>query len=185
MFRYLFNVTLATLTVTALAAPAQARDLSASRALHEEGLALATRIENVGLQLQLHADRLTALARNTALSRESHLERLEAAMVLLREDLLPALQQLEQIQDGLPDWKQKSVQQLRAASDRVSAHLAAATATALAEQRMAPALNEAYQVHVSAAARHVETLVATSDAAGSYLLGRLKAADLSLMSLVG
>lgn len=185
MFRHLFNAATAGLMVAVVATSAQANDLATSRALHEEGLALTAHIEDVSRQIQFHANRLSDLARSTSVSRESHIEHLETTMGLLRQDLLPKLRRLEAIQDSLPDWKQKSVQQLRESADRVTAHLAAALKVTVTEPRVAPALNAAYQVHVSAATRHVETLIATSDATSSYLLGRLKVADLSLLPLVG
>lgn len=182
MFRHLTTVAVASLLVTA---SAQARDLSASRALHEEGALLSARIEGISRQIQSHTDRLTRLARHTSIQGDSHTEGLEEARLLVRRNLLPALKRLEEIQGALPEWKQKSVARMRESADGLSAHLTAAGATKAAEPGLSPAMNLAYRAHVEAAARYTEVLTATSDATSGYLLGRLKAADAGLFPLIG
>ncbi len=184
MFRQLTTTAAATLLVTSLAASAQARDLDTNRALHEEAALLTARIEDISSQIQAHTDQLADLARNVSLARETHAARLEAARAAVRRDLRPAVQRLEEIQYALPAWKQKGVERLRESADRLSAHLAAATATKWADPRLPPGMNDAYQAHLSAAAHHVEALIATSDAASGYLHGRLKAADAHLIPLL-
>lgn len=185
MFRSLTTTAAATLLVTSLAASAQARDLSASRALHEEAALLTARIEGISSGIQGHTDRLTNLARNVSMSMETHAEHLQEVRLAVSRDLHPALQRLEEIQNALPAWKQKSVERLRESANRLSAHLAAAAATKLGDPRLPPGMNNAYQAHLSAAAQHVEALIAISDAASSYLRGRLKAADTGLFPLIG
>lgn len=174
-----------TLLLSGAAASAQARDLDFDMALHQEAARLTARVETVSREIQFHADWLTTRGQNVSLSRESHAEHLATAHLLVDRDLRPALEQLEALQAALPEWKQKSVESMREAADYFAARIAAAHSTKVAEPGLPPGMNAAYRTHVTAAARHLETLIVLSDATSSYLQGRIKAASLELFPLVG
>ena len=133
MFRPLTTTAAATLLVASLAASAQARDLNASRSLHEEAALLTEGIEGISSRIQGRTDRLTNLERNVSMSMETHAEHLQEVRLAVSRDLHPALQRLEEIKNALPAWKQKGVERLRESANRLSAHLAAAAATKSAD----------------------------------------------------
>ncbi len=162
-----------TLLPSAFAGSVSVEQLQAQK----EGVELIRQVEEAARDVRYNAGRLNSFTNSLLNSKWTHVHHLDQIRALVNEGLRPALARLVEIRPLLPEWKQQSIDQMieaakMLASDTDSAILAKRTAGALP-----PAMNTEYKAWIARVYEHAETLVKTSDAAGTYAAARLKAME--------
>ncbi len=146
----------------------------------KEGIQLIRQVEEVARDVRYNAGRLNSFTRSMQISKWTHVHHLEQIKSLVNEGLRPALARLEEIQPQLPDWKQQAIDKM---IDSAKALAADANDAILAKKEagtVPPAMNAEYKDLVTRIYDHAESLVKTSDAAGTYAAASLKAHEAGL-----
>ncbi len=144
-------------------------------AMEKEGLQLIRQVEEVARDVRYNAGRLNSFASSLQISRWTHYHHLEQIKSLVNDGLRPALTRLEEIQPNLPDWKQQSIDMMIKSAKDLAADTNDAILTKNEAVTVPPAMNAEYKALAARIHAHAETLVKTSDAAGTYAAARLKA----------
>ncbi len=148
--------------------------------LQKEGIGLIRQVEEVARDVRYNAGRLNSFTSTSLISKWTHLHHLAEIKSLVNEGLAPALDRLAEIQPQLPEWKQQSVDKMMSAARTLAADTNAAIVSKQDAGTVPPFLNAEYKTLVSKIYEHAEALVKTSDAAGTYAVARLKAAEAGL-----
>ncbi len=146
-------------------------------AMEKEGVQLIRQLEEVARDVRYNADRLNSFTRNMQVSKWTHVHHLNEIKNLVNEGLQPALTRLTEIQPQMPDWKQRSIDQMLESAKALAADTNDAILTKNESGALLPAMNAEYKDLVDRIYGHAETLVKTSDAAGNYAAARLKAQE--------
>lgn len=149
-------------------------------ATEREATQLVERINEVGQDVHHHAERLVSAAENTGISSWTHYHHLDAIKLLVNNDLRPALKRLITLQAQLPEWKQESVERMLSAAQELAADASSAFVTKASSRAVSPAMNTEYKAFVAAMTAHADNLVKTSDAAHTFAVAHVKAAEAGL-----
>lgn len=139
-----------------------------------EGIELVRQLEEVGRDVRYHTERLNQFTTNTSVSRWTHYHHLEEIKRLVNTGLRPALLRLAEIQSALPEWKQKSVDDMIDSAKTLAADTTSAFMAKAENPNVAPALNEEYRELVELMHTHAESLVAKSEFAAQFAAAYLK-----------
>jgi len=142
--------------------------------MEKEGVQLIRQLEEVARDIRYNAGRLNSFTRTMLISKWTHLHHLNQIKELVNDGLQPALTRLQEIQPQLPDWKQRSIDQMLESAKALAADTHDAILTKNDAGTAPPAMNAEYKALVDRIYEHAEALVKTSDAAGTYA-ARLKA----------
>jgi len=145
-------------------------------ALEKEGLELIDQIEDVARSIHFNTDRLVAHGR-IHMSKWTHAHHLNDIKGLINEGLRPAVSRLAEIQEQLPEWKQKSVERMMASAKALAADTNSAIFTMNENGGRPVVLNEQYRALLDSMDEHAENLVRTADAAGEFAAAHSKAIE--------
>jgi len=168
------NHRLALVAALALAPSAFASD-PAQLELEKEGVQLIRQVEEVARDVRYNASRLNSFSSSLLISRWTIDHHVAQITSLVNDGLNPALRRLIEIQPQLPDWKQQSVDRLLESAKTLASDTNDAILTRNDAGPAPLAMNTEFRSLVTRIYQHAETLVKTSDAAGSYAAARLKA----------
>lgn len=149
-------------------------------AAEREATAIIERISEVGLDVGHHAERLVSLSQNVGASIWTHYHHLDGIKDLVNRDLRPALKRLTDIQEQLPEWKQDSIDRMLTAARELAADASSAFITKTGNRNVPPPMNDEYRAFISGITSHAETLVKTADAAHTFAVAHVKAAEAGL-----
>lgn len=181
MFTKILAMTASVGTVLALATPARAADDSPV-AMEREAIELIETIEEVGRDVQYHAERLHVfLSAANDVSRWTHFHHLDEIKALVNDQLRPSLVRLDEIEAALPEWKQESVEKMIAAARELASDASSAFVAKRSAPTTLPILNAEYRTLVNDMVAHSRALVKTADAAHTYAVGHLKATEAGLL----
>lgn len=178
------RLVVATVAIVSLASATQnaSADTTGKRqlAVEREAVRIVEDIEEIGREVQFHAERLNTLAGQAGISSWSHYHHLDMVRDLVNGSLQPALRRLSTIQQQQPAWKQESIDQLITAAQLLAADASSAYAKKGKNPSALPVLNEGYRQFIADVAAHATTLVKTADAAHGYAVARIKATEAGL-----
>lgn len=143
--------------------------------MEKEGVQLIRQVEEVARDVRYHAGRLNSFTTDMGISKWTHVHHLVQIKSLVNEGLKPALTRLTEIQPQLPDWKQQNIDRMFESAKALAADMNDALLAKNEAGAVPPAMNAEYKGLVTRIYSHAETLVKTSDAAGTYAAARLKA----------
>jgi hypothetical protein len=143
--------------------------------LEKEGVQMIRQVEEVARDVRYNAARLNSLANSLQASRWSVDHHVSQIRELVNDGLNPALRRLIELQPLLPDWKQQSIDRLLASAKTLAADTNDAILTRNEAGPAPLAMNAEFRSFVTRVYQHAESLVKTSDAAGSYAAARFKA----------
>lgn len=150
--------------------------------MQKEGVEQIRNLEEVAREIRYHADRLNGYARTLQISRWTHIHHLEKIKALVNGDLKPTLDRLVEIQPHLPEWKQASIDRMLASAREMAADTNSAIMTKNESANMPLSMNAEYKEFIAQVYEHADSLVKTSDVAGSYAAAKLKAAEAGLVA---
>jgi len=145
--------------------------------IQKEGIQLIGQVEDSARDIRYNADRLSALAQSTMISKWSHNHHLAQIRSIVNEGLQPAFNRLMEIQSQLPAWKQQSINKMLQSAKALAGDTNSAILSSKAAGTIPPAMNAEYRQLIANINQHAETLVKTADAAGDYANQALKASE--------
>ena len=145
--------------------------------MEKEAVELIGQLEEVARDVQYNSERLHFLGREMKLSKWTHVHHLNQIRELVNDGLRPALTRLTEIQPNLPDWKQKSIDQMLNVAKALAADANSAIMAKNQNSQVPPAINAEYREMIARVSGHAQDLVKTSEAAGTYAAARQKAAE--------
>lgn len=149
-------------------------------AMEKEGIQLIHQLEDVARDLRHHTGRLQSISKDMNVSRYTHIHHLIQVRELVNDGLRPALARLSELQPQLPEWKQESINAMLDAARALSADANEAIISKNETRTIPPAMNAPYKELIARIHDHAESLVKTSDAAGTYASARWKAKEAGL-----
>lgn len=148
--------------------------------LDRDAVRLVQDVEEIGHDVRYHAERLRDLAGQAGVSPWAHYHHLDSVKDLVNDSLRPALRRLADLQKAQPHWKQESIERMIAAATQLAADASSAYMSKARNPKLPPVMNEGYRRFVAEVAEHAATLTRTGDAAHTYAVARMKAADAGL-----
>lgn len=143
--------------------------------MQKEGVQLISQVEEVARDVRYNAGRLNAFADSARISKWAHVHHLDEIKTLVNDGLRPALIRLQEIQPLMPEWKQQSIDKMIESAKALADDVDSAFLAKKEAGTMPPVMNAEYKNLMTKIYGHANTLVKTSDAAGSYATARLKA----------
>lgn len=171
--RFVPMLAVAALLPSAFAASVTLDQLQAQK----EGVQLIRQVEEAARDVRYNAGRLNSFTKTLLTSKWTHVHHLDQIRALVNEGLRPALERLIEIQPQLPEWKQQSINQMIEAARMLASDTDSAILAKITARTVPPAMNAEYKGWIARVYEHAETLVKTSDAAGTYATARLKAME--------
>lgn len=174
-------LTMGTMALAVTLATPVAADDRANVQMEQEAIALIGDIEEVGRDVQYHAERLQLFMSSGAdVSRWTHYHHLDEIKALVNDQLRPALVRLDEIEAALPEWKQDSIDRMIAAARELAKDASSAFVAKRTSAAQVPVLNAEYRALVNDMSSHARNLVKTADAAHTYAVAHLKASEAGL-----
>ncbi len=172
---------LAVLAVAGLVPVAFASGSSRDHAsVQKEAVKLIAVIEDASKMISYHTNTLASFAGTLNYSRDTHVHYLEKIKEQINNRLRPAAVRLAAIQPQLPDWKQDNIDRILAAARALAQDTNAAITVKVNTSPLLSGVNPEYRKLLARMSTSATDLSKTSDAAGSYVAARMKAADVGV-----
>ena len=146
---------------------------------------LTGQVNRAAHDIRLRASNLTALARETSASHDSHYAHLEDIRDVVNRRLQPAFRDLLQLKQDLPAVKQAGIDRMLDAAQRLAIEADGLMRIQQLDRRVTPARIEAYRERANRLLEQSQHLARTSDALSDIAEAYVKAADLDLPAFSG
>jgi len=157
----------AILTTLPGALPAQDKVAVQQVAVEKESVELIDQIEDVARSVHNNTDALRMHASRN-LSRYSHQHHLSEIAELINNGLNPALNRLNEIKPGLPEWQQHAVDRILESARSLSNDSNSAFLSLKDNGAKPIHMNTEFRAFLDTMDQHAENLVSTADVAGDY-----------------
>jgi len=144
-------------------------------AIEKEGVQLIGQVREAARDINYNADRLNAFTKSVQISKWTHYHHLTEIRTLVNEGLQPAFDRLTEIQPQLPEWKQKSINDMLQSAKVLAADVHSAILSKNDAGTTPPYLNSEYKELVVRILQHSDTLMKTAATAQTFAEAKLKA----------